>query len=288
MNPRRTSIIGWTPLWLAGVAQAWAAPPQVSPPVRPVVPPAAPAVAAALPPLGPLTDDEFRLPLPDEDAANVDRLVPLLESPDYKQRETATTALIEIGAPAFAKLRTAYEQADDLEARLRIEQVVRTAYLNRYVFDRNGFLGVQLDPLEQVVARGRAQTKVENGVVIRKVIPDSAASRAGIQEDDIVIALNGAALAGKGTDAVTRFRDAIPEFSPGTNIRLAIVRKGERKEIEVKVGRCPEGTARAGSVRFSGLYHQVNERFGTWWFKYFRNSPKPVLSLEGSDTADEP
>jgi len=225
-------------------------------------------------PLGPLNDDEFRLSLDAEEAANVDRLVPLLSSPDYKQRETATNSLIEIGAPAFARLRSAYEQTDDLEMRLRVEQVVRTAYLNRYVFDRNGFLGVQLDALEQIQAKGRPQTKVDNGVVIRRVIPDSAASRAGLRQDDIIVALNGVPLTGRGTDEVTRFRESIPTFSPGTKIRLGIVRGNERQDTDVTIGRCPEDTARAGTVRFSPLYHQVNERFEIWWFKYFRVTAK--------------
>lgn len=226
------------------------------------------------PPLGPLNDDEFRLPLEPSEAANVDRLIVLLGSPDYKHREAATTALIDFGAPAFAKLRTAYEQSDDLEVRLRVEQVVRAAYLNRYVFDRNGFLGVQLASLEQTQARGRPQLNVENGVVIGRVLPDTAASRAGLQENDIVVALNGVPLTGKGMDGVTRFRDAIPGFLPGTKIRLDVLRGNAKKEFEVVIGRCPEDSARNGSVRFSGLYHQVNERFETWWFKYFRGETK--------------
>ena len=41
---------------------------------QPRLPPASPG----LPPLGPLTDDEFRLPLGPEDAANVDRWASLL------------------------------------------------------------------------------------------------------------------------------------------------------------------------------------------------------------------
>jgi hypothetical protein len=285
MNPRRTSVIGWTPLWLAGAAQAWA-PPQVPPAVGPVVPPAAPVVAAALPPLGPLTDDEFRLPLPDEDAANVDRLVPLLGSPDYKQRETATTALIEIGAPAFAKLRTAYEQADDLEARLRIEQVVRTAYLNRYVFDRNGFLGISLAPYEPKDVKGPRRTDIESGVRVTQIIANTGAAKAGLRADDVITAMNGTPVPGTGGESTARFSESIRQTPPGTKVRLTVFRDGNMVTLDATIGRCPEDNV--GRVRFAGLYVQVSERFGTWWFKYFRNSPKPVLSLEGSDTADEP
>ena len=37
------------------------------------------------------------------------------------EREAASTRLTEVGAPAFAKLRLAYRQTDDIEVRLRIE-----------------------------------------------------------------------------------------------------------------------------------------------------------------------
>ncbi len=278
MNPRCTSVIGWTPLWLAGAAQAWA-PPQVPPAVGPVVPPAAPAVAPAAPPLGPLADDEFRLPLPDEDAANVDGWVPLLGSPDYKQRETATTALIEIGAPAFAKLRTAYEQADDLEARLRIEQVVRTAYLNRYVFDRNGFLGISLAPYEPKDVKGPRRTDIESGVRVTQVIPNTGAAKAGLRAEDVITAMNGTPVSGTGVEATSRFSDSIRLIPPGTKVRLTVLRDAHAVTLDAIIGRCPEDNVRR--VRFAGLYDQVNERFGIWWFKYFRNSPK-------SDTAGEP
>ena len=280
MNAQRVMLMGLPLLWGLGAAQAWA-PPQVPRAVGPVVPPAAPAVAPAAPPLGPLADDEFRLPLPDEDAANVDRWVSLLGSPDYKQRETATTALIEIGAPAFAKLRTAYEQSDDLEARLRIEQVVRTAYLNRYVFDRNGFLGISLAPYEPNTAKGPRRTDIESGVRVTQVIPNTGAAKAGLRAEDVITAMNGTPVSGTGVEATSRFSDSIRLIPPGTKVRLTILRDAHAVTLDATIGRCPEQAMLNARILFRPLYDQVNERFGTWWFKYFRNSPK-------SDTAGEP
>lgn len=236
-------------------------------------PQAFPAVPAP-PPLGPLNDDEFRLSLEATEAANVDRLIPLLGSPDYKQREAATSSLIDIGAPAFAKLRTAYEQTDDLEMRLRVEQVVRTAYLNRYVFDRNGFLGISLQPYEPKDAKGPRRPEIAAGVKVTQVIPNTGAAKAGLRAEDVIVAMNGAPLSGTGRESTDRFSDSIRQNPPGTKVRLTVVREMSTLTLDAIIGRCPENTARAGTVRFAPLYHQVNERFETWWFKYFRGTAK--------------
>ncbi len=230
-----------------------------------------PAVPAPPPP-GPLTDDEFRLSLEIEEAANVDRLIPLLGSPDYKQREAATSSLIEIGAPAFAKLRTAYEQTDDLEMRLRVEQVVRTAYLNRYVFDRNGFLGISLAPYEPRDTKGPRRAEIESGVKVTQVIANTAAAKAGLRAEDVIVAMNGVPVAGPGRDSTDRFSDSIRQNPPGTKVRLTVLRETNTLTLDAIIGRCPEDNVRR--VRFAGLYDQVSERFETWWFKYFRVAAK--------------
>ena len=90
----------------------------------------------------PITDEEFRLHVDPPTAARIEQLILKLGSPDYKQRVEGTTDLLVIGAPAFAKLREAYDDTDDFEIRSRIEAIVRRAYVDHYVFDRMGFLGI--------------------------------------------------------------------------------------------------------------------------------------------------
>lgn len=226
----------------------------------------------ANPPLGPLNDDEFRLPLEPEEAANVDRLIGLLGSPEYKQREAATTSLIDIGAPAFAKLRAAYGQTDELEVRLRVEQVVRTAYLNRHVFDRNGFLGISLAPYEPRDARGQRRPDLVTGVRVTQVISNTGAAKAGLRAEDVIVAMNGVQLTGTGRETTDRFSEMIRRNPPGTRVRLTVVRETNTLNLDAIIGRCPENNVR--SVRFAGLFYQVNERFDTWWFKYFRGAAK--------------
>jgi len=229
----------------------------------------------APPPLGPLNDDEFRLPLNEEEAANVDRLIGLLGSPQYKEREEATNALIEIGAPAFARLRTTYEQTDELEIRLRVEQVVRTAYLNRYVFDQNGFLGIGLAPYEPRDGRGPRRVELETGVLVKQVIPNTGAAKAGLREEDVIIALNEVPIKGTGREITDRFSDLIRQNAPGAKVRLTVVRGMETLTLDATIGRCPENNVRSVQ-RIVPLFDQINSRFDTWWFKYFRGAAKSV------------
>lgn len=238
------------------------------------------------PPELPLTDEEFHLPLDQETTAEVDRLIPLLNAPAFSEREKATEALLAIGAPAIAKLRDAYAQSDDLEARLRIEETVRSAYLNRHVFDKYGFLGVQLQQVNTAKQKVGGQppppaARVENALQIGRVITDTAASRAGIQAEDIVYSLNGVPVVGGGQDAVTRFSTNIRTFPPGAKIKLDIERNGTRMLIEAVIGRCPEESARARSVGFWPEYGKACARFEEWWNKFFVPGSQP--STEAKD-----
>lgn len=225
------------------------------------------------PPELPLNDEEFHLPLDPQAAAEVDRLIPLLNSPAFSEREKATEGLLTIGAPAVAKLRDAYAGTDDLETRLRIEQTVRSAYLNRHVFDKYGFLGVQLQQVD--TARPRAgkppapAATVENALQIGRVIADTAASRAGLQAEDIIYSLNGNQVVGGGPEAVAKFSANIRTYPPGTKVRLDVERNGTRMMIDAVIGRCPEDSVRAGSVGFSREYWKACARFEEWWNKYF-------------------
>jgi C-terminal processing protease CtpA/Prc len=233
----------------------------------------------------PLTDEELHLPLDPQTAAEVDRLIPLLNSPTFSERERATEALAAIGARAFAKLRDAYAQTDDLEVRLRIEQTVRSGYLNRHVFDKYGFLGVQLQPVDTAKQRPGKQpppaATVENALQINRVIADTAASRAGLQAEDIVYSLNGVPVVGGGQDAVNRFSANIRTYPPGAKITLDVERSGKRMMIDAVIGRCPEESARARTVGFWPEYGKACARFGEWWNEYF--VPVTQLSKHGED-----
>ncbi len=234
---------------------------------------------------GPITDDEFRLLLDEGSAAKVEDWIAQLGSPDYQRRQQATEGLIGIGAQALSKLRAAYHASDDLETRLRIEDIVRTAYLNYHVLDRHGFLGISMSfqtPDLREIPLLPADTV---GVLVANVIADTGAARAGVERNDVIIGVDGRSLHGSGLAVREDLSATIRNHRPGTTIELTVVRNTRILTIEAIVARPAESIARTGSVLVvSDLYRQVAERFETWWVRYFRQPP----SSSAEEQANEP
>lgn len=230
-----------------------------------------PAAVAAL--QAPITDEEFHLALEPDLAVKVDEALPLLSAPDFKQREQATEALIGVGPPAFAKLRQVYHASDDLETRTRIERVVRSAYLNYYVLDRYGFLGVRLAPVGAIPN----EPKLPDGVIgirVDQVIPNTGAARSGLKEQDVVIAVDEVPLEDLGINSVAKFSEGIRSRRPGATMRLTVLRHGQQIELEAIVGRAAQDVAVRNNVQVtSQLAAMAAERFEVWWHKFF-NPPQ--------------
>lgn len=90
---------------------------------------------------------------------------------------------------------------------------------------RRGRLGVGIQPLTDVLAE-QFNAKGKKGVLVNQVMSGSAADKAGIQRDDIIIGINGEA-----TEDPNSLRNKIAGTKPGTQIKLTILRDGEEKEI---------------------------------------------------------
>jgi len=214
-----------------------------------------------------LTGEEFRIPVDERMATDIDRLIVDLGAPEYEARVAASDGLIEIGAPAFAKLRTAYHSTDDLEVRLRIEQVAFSSFLDHHVYSRHAFLGIQLQPYvprdgDEVVLPPGMQ-----GVIVSNVIEDTAAERAGLLKGDVIIASDGEPLRGAVADVVTSFSKGIAARRPGAHMILTVARKDGNHELDVTLGRCPRD--RVQQTRIREKYDQAADEFRTWWKRFF-------------------
>ncbi len=217
-----------------------------------------------------VTDEEFRLPLDATAAQSADTLIPKLGSPSYKEREEASAGLIEIGAPAFGKLRDAYRANPKLEVLLRIEHIVRTAYLNHHVYDRSGFLGINLQTYSASAEEHPRLPPGAVGVKVGRIIPNTAAERAGMQVDDVIFEVDGVPLKGEGMQVVENFSAMIRARGPGGKMNLTIMRGTQQIPTPVTVGRCPEEIAKQGSVRTVSENHfKATAKFPKWWSKYF-------------------
>jgi hypothetical protein len=222
---------------------------------------------------------EFRVPADKETAAEIDELIPMLGMPSYHTRERATSRLIEIGVVAFAKLRAAYRQSDDLEVRLRIERIVRTVYADYHVYAQKGFLGVAVQPYWPVGQDDPPLPAGRPAVRLVRVIGNTAADRGDLQVEDVVIAIDGEPLRGAGLEVVDDFSGRIAEHRPGGRLTFTIYRGQELRHVEITLGRCPPEIARRGSVRAikEGL-QAAGEQFRSWWAEYFH--PKSGESPE--------
>jgi serine protease Do len=96
-----------------------------------------------------------------------------------------------------------------------------------------GFLGVGLQDLTPALAE-EFDVKDAKGVVVSQIEPDSPAAKAGLQDGDVLTEFNGARI--ENTD---RFRLAVANTPPGTQVKLTYVRGGEEHDITVQLAEFP-------------------------------------------------
>jgi len=228
-----------------------------------------------------VSKEEFQIPADEKTAAEIDQLVPKLNAPAYTERQSATDRLKEIGAPAFPKLRSTYLATDELEIRLRVEEIIRSAYMDHHVYSGHPFMGVQLGAVDNRDPK-IAVPPATPAVQIKKIFEDTAAKRAGLKEGDILTAQDGVPLRGTGNDLVTTFSQGIARRTPGSRLVVTVLRENGPEDVEVILGRLPADTAQAG--RFVGLPEKVErakERFDPWWEFHFRESKQKTPSSTG-------
>jgi hypothetical protein len=218
-----------------------------------------------------ISDEEFRVPISEKLAGEVEQLLDDLSSPQYAIREAATARLIDIGVPAFAQLRDAFRAANDLETRLRIERIVQDAYLASQVYDQNAFLGISQRPVRLDELGDHHLPKGSVGIKIAQVIEDTAAEEAGLQAEDVIIALDGQPFTPKTAQPTQEFGEAIRLRRPGTPLTLTILRNGRQLEVTAVLRARPRSyyDERQGFVAV--MLAEAKQRFRIWWQMHFRD-----------------
>jgi serine protease Do len=128
------------------------------------------------------------------------------------------------------------------------------ANLARQVMDqilKNGkvvraYLGI----LPQDVTPGMAKAfgeKEVRGIVVGDVTPDSPAQHSGLERGDIVLELNGKPV----TDS-NSLRMSISMMTPGSSIKLKVMRNGSEHDMTVKLAEMPTETAKVKSEDGNG------------------------------------
>ena len=97
-----------------------------------------------------------------------------------------------------------------------------------------GWLGVEIQPVSQDIADSLG-LKEAKGAIVAKVEKGSPAAAAGLQDGDVIAAVNGQAVA----DAHDLSR-TIATLGPKTPVKLQIVRKGSTQTLEATLGTLPD------------------------------------------------
>lgn len=117
-------------------------------------------------------------------------------------------------------------------------------------FASRGRIGVTLGQVHEALA-SHLGLDAESVILIESVFPGAAADKAGVKAYDILIQVDG-------QSPVTQqsLREAVAAKEPGESIKLAVLRAGERQEIEVAIEAAesrpgPHSAAR-GTLRLEG------------------------------------
>ena len=124
------------------------------------------------------------------------------------------------------------------------------------------------------------------GVYVSQVISDTGAARAGIQQQDVIIGINGQQIVGNGNAISNSFSAMIRELRPGATVELEIVRGQEVMMISATLARPPQEVARNSRIIVvTSLFKVAEERFQQWWVRYFNQD---AGELESETAAAQP
>lgn len=112
---------------------------------------------------------------------------------------------------------------------------------------KRGYLGIILQPVDKDLTEAFNLDKQE-GLIISDVMKDTPAAKAGLQQGDIILQLNG-----KPVKTVSKFRNEIALMNPGTTVKLKILRNGKTLNVDVDLGSQSEGEA---------LTDELTQKFG--------------------------
>ena len=104
------------------------------------------------------------------------------------------------------------------------EQLIKTGAAH------HGYLGISLNDVTPANA-SFFNLKEATGAIVAQVTPDSPAGKAGLKNGDVITELNGQRIVNGSALQV-----AVSEETPGTEIKLGVIRNGASQTINVKVG----------------------------------------------------
>lgn len=168
------------------------------------------------------------------DGRRIEALALQLEDDEYQRREDASRKLAQAPADVLPIIERLARETDDPEVGVRLHAAAQAIFKNRVVQllpewrKGRGFLGIRwtIDPGQP-------------GVIIHEVLADTAADRAGLKQNDLILSTNGKPFheGMSQEDAMLRWRQMLP----GDRLKLVIKRPDAKEPVkmEVVVGTMP-------------------------------------------------
>lgn len=110
------------------------------------------------------------------------------------------------------------------------DQLVKTGKVTR------GYMGVNLQNVTPDLAQAM-NLKDAKGAVVASVNPNDPGAKAGLQQGDVITAIDGKKV--EGSDDLTM---NVISHAPGSSVNLDVTRDGAQKKITVTLGQRPTGT----------------------------------------------
>ncbi|MHC4159915.1 MAG: DegQ family serine endoprotease [Planctomycetota bacterium] len=96
-----------------------------------------------------------------------------------------------------------------------------------------GFLGIAMTELTPELAEA-FDLKDTKGVAISEVLEDSAAEKAGLKHNDIIVEFQG-----QPVESANELRNRVAMLKPGAKVELVVLRDGKRKKFTAELGERP-------------------------------------------------
>lgn len=165
--------------------------------------------------------------------AEVPALIEQLASPRFPAREKATEQLCTLSDAELPLLVQRYRDEKDYEVKRRIRYIIESIFHQNQLVGKNGFLGIRIVNPALPELKDPVSGRLTHGVAIRGVSDGFAAQRAGLQENDIIIAVNDEVLPDdSNTEAFVRW---ISGRKPGTYLKIRILRPGAERSEEIPI-----------------------------------------------------
>ncbi len=127
-----------------------------------------------------------------------------------------------------------------------LDQIVKTGTVRR------GLLGVTVQGVSADLAKSLGLSDVR-GAIVTDVAKDGAAAGAGIEQGDVILAVNGQRI-----DSSNALRNQIARTDPGTSVALTVLRDGRERQVQAKLGELPAEQAARTQATGDGEH----ERYG--------------------------